>query len=45
MFALSLGETLHKTLAEIMELDNEEILLWSAYFTLKAKKDGNSRHG
>jgi len=34
---LQLGEALHKTLDEIMELTETEIVLWAAYFELKGK--------
>jgi len=35
---LQLGEVLHKTLDEIMELSTVEIVTWAAYFEMKKDK-------
>tara|TARA_R100001594_G_scaffold8298_1_gene21607 strand:- start:836 stop:985 length:150 start_codon:yes stop_codon:yes gene_type:complete len=40
-FCFHLGEILHKSLDEIMELSTLEIKLWSAYFDLKNEKMKN----
>jgi len=37
-FCFQLGEILHKSLDEIMELSTLEIKLWSAYFDLKNER-------
>ena len=40
MFALSIGELLHKSLAEVLSLTELEARYWAAY--LRLKKDGET---
>jgi len=42
---LQLGEHLHKSLIEIMQLTTIELTAWAAYFELKGERNGSSSTG